>query len=104
MSESAVLETVEGLNQAPTHIVCGRDEVLQWKDKLSALSRRYGQDGAVGQLEYYLARPAFARKRPTLLLTFREGRGHATGELASAVLVYEHQLMKFGCRIFSGPG
>lgn len=79
----------------PVQVVRGRAAVLSWKEKLVALSERCGQSGAMAHLEYYLARPAFVRKKPTLILTFRRDRD----DLEAAVLVYEYQVMGIGCRL-----
>jgi hypothetical protein len=53
----------------------------------------------MAQLEEDLARPAFARKRPTLVLTMGRGPDGAD-ELQAAVLLYEHRIFGVGCRLF----
>jgi hypothetical protein len=56
------------------------------------------------RLEYYLRRPAFLSKTPTLILSFKPKR-HFTRttheELESAVLLYEHRFCGVGCRLFT---
>jgi hypothetical protein len=52
------------------------------------------------QLEADLARPAFARKRPTLILTMRRQAGGGD-ELETAVLLYEQRYLGVGSRLFS---
>ena len=51
-------------------------------------------------LDYYLARPVFATKRPTLILTIGQNKNGAE-QLKSAVLLYEYQVRGVGCRLFS---
>jgi hypothetical protein len=87
-----------GLESPRMQIVCGQEEVLSWQPRLAELSRQCGQSGAMDSLEYYLSRPAFARKRPTLILEEDTSQDHG---LAAAVLLYEYQVRGIGCRVFS---
>jgi hypothetical protein len=85
-------------------IVSGREAVLRWQPRLVELSRRCGQNGAMDNLEYYFSRPAFAGKRPTLVLAAGHGSEQGAGprqELAAAVLLYEYQVRGVACRVFS---
>ena len=77
-------------------VVQGPGPVLAWKSQLMELCRRTDQAGAMDHLEYYLARPAFARKRPTLVL------GTTTdNQLTTAVLLYEHILCGIGSGVYT---
>jgi hypothetical protein len=73
--------------------------VLAWKDRLVELSHRCGQAGAMAQLEEDLARPAFAHKRPTLILTIGR-RQDGADQLQAAVLLYEQRIFGVGSRLF----
>jgi hypothetical protein len=99
MSEGVMTGELAWLEGSPVRIVRGREGVLAWKDQLVELSRRSGPANAMTQLEHDLARPAFARKRPTLILTMGRGADGAD-ELQAAVLLYEHLILGAGCRLF----
>ncbi len=93
----------------PVRIVRGRESILAWGNSLAELCRRCDQCAAMDHLAYYLARPAFARKRPALVLGFAKEQeispdrktGRSSPSLQSAVLVYEHLLWGIGCRLYS---
>jgi hypothetical protein len=91
-------EEAAWLQSPPVRVVRGRRNVLTWKAQLAELSHRCGQADAIALLEEDLARPAFARKRPTLILI--TGGGGQDG-LQAAVLLYEHRIFGVGSRLFS---
>lgn len=51
-------------------------------------------------LEYFLARPQFAVKRPSLILISLPLHGESEEKVEGAVLLYEHRVMGLGCRAF----
>ncbi len=100
MSECMLAGMEKHLEAPCALVVRGHDPVLQWWERLVALSRECGQAGALDNLEYYLGRPAFARKRPTLILTVCKGVNRPD-RLESAVLLYEQLVCGVGSGFYS---
>ncbi len=99
----ALIETSNVTMSLQTHIVAGRDSILNLRPLLAELSARCGQAGAMDHLEYLLARPGFVGKRPTLILLGGSAEGRMPGsadEVDGAVLLYEYQFQDVGCKVF----
>jgi len=84
---------------ASLQIVRGRESILKLKPQLVALCERCEHQGAMDYLKYFLSRPQFAVKIPSLILVAQAGSEN-DDKLEGAVLVYEHQVRGFGCRVF----
>lgn len=93
-----------GMMTSSAHLVQGRDSILLLRSLLIELSTRCGQAGAMDQLEYYLSRPGFVGKKPTLILVSPGSVNRlpiGADEVTGAALVYEQQVRGVGCKVFS---
>ena len=81
-------------------IVRGRESILKLKTELMALCERCGHRGAMDYLEYFLSRPQFCVKIPSLILISPGMQGEAGEKPEGAVLLYEHKVLGHGSRVF----
>ena len=100
VSRSAGTLSVEALE---TQIVSGVENILALQPLLLKLSLRYGQQGTVDYLEYFLGFEDAARKTPYLVL-IGEGlrqKGVTEQTLLGAVLIHEYRVLGVGTRVFA---
>ncbi len=86
--------------EAAINLVRGRDAILRLHGILVELSARCDQFGAMDDLEYFLSRPKFASKIPSLLLFCSAYPPSNSDEIEAAILLYEYQVAGIGCRVF----
>jgi hypothetical protein len=97
--DNSLFVTSSDRKTASLEIVRGRESILKLKPKLVSLCERCQHQGAMDYLEYFLSRPQFAVKIPSLILVSGdESAGPET--LEGAVLLYEHRVLGLGSRIF----
>lgn len=85
-----------------TQILTGRREILAMKRVLIEMSLRYGQQGAMDHLKYFLGTEDALKKIPHLVLVGagRQPGGTLVHEPIAALLIYEYRVLGCGTKVF----